>query len=366
MADMESIPSEHLKSNEYSIIGGIGKGNSSKVYIAREKTGQTACRRNLVALKVLYPDEDEFVTLEERIARGELPHLIRHSCEQVLLPTKLVVFATPGGASETPQQTLVMPTIGGPSIFEYARGRDCGRVPLPMAVLAIEDAISALKFLHKHDIGHGDFHNRNLLLLPSSPISQWSDEQLQTYMSSRPLHVHAAELGPKHMSSTMSFFAENDISFNGRIFLVDFGSAYQGQGPEWLIDDARFVTNAPERLEGHAWGLPSDIWSLGTTIIEILTGTEIFRPEINRYPGPCDFGRDEVRERIYELLPPWRWEPNELKSEMRSLWPPELSIASCTQLKNMLEKMLLLEPAQRLSITEVAEIWRSIREGLKL
>lgn len=152
---MESIPSEHLKSNEYSIIGGIGKGNSSKVYIAREKTGQTACHRSLVALKVLYPDEDEFVTLEERIARGELPHFIRHSCEQVLMPTKLVVFAMSGGASETPQQILVMPTIGGPSIFEYARGRDCGRVPLPMAVLAIEDAISALKFLHKHDIGHG-------------------------------------------------------------------------------------------------------------------------------------------------------------------------------------------------------------------
>lgn len=191
-------------------------------------------------------------------------------------------------------------------------------------------------------------------------MSRWPTNKLEAYTARRPFGIHASKLESAHMEDMMSFFAENDMRFDGRVLLTDFGSSYEGQGPEWLTGDARFVINAPERLEERAWGLPSDIWSLGCTIIEVLAGIEIFRPNSLRYPGPTDFGDTEVKQRIYELLPPWRWEPNELKSEMKSLWPPALSTVICRQLEDLLEKMLVLEPERRLKIHEVAETWRTI------
>jgi serine/threonine protein kinase len=63
------------------------------------------------------------------------------------------------------------------------------------------------------------------------------------------------------------------VTVEGIIKLADFGSStmmetkacFAGQGtPVWM---------APEVLRGESVGMPSDIWSLGCTVMEMLTGT---------------------------------------------------------------------------------------------
>ena len=356
MEDLCLVHGDRISDKRYEIISEVGKGNFSQVYIARDTQQNSS---PLVALKVLKPDPelDDVTPFEERIPTGAIPALVeQEASDKLLVPSSLFDVPSP----MCTYKVLVMTALAGPNAFEYARAHENGRMPLEVALVTIKDAVSALTYLHRHNIGHGDFHNRNLLLLPSKPMSQWSTDQWAPYATSRYFDVPQRDLTAAHLSAMMSFFAEHDITFDGSILLADFGSAYESEGPEWLTTEARWVTMAPERLVESAWSLPSDVWSLACTIVEVLTGKELFRPCEESFAASNSFGGMEVLERIREMLVLHNEQATLLRTHLQSLWPEGMSGYMRTQLGILLEAMLVLEPSRRLKMHEVADAWRKI------
>jgi serine/threonine protein kinase len=92
---------------------------------------------------------------------------------------------------------------------------------------------------------------------------------------------HPEDLQDTDAQPMLSFFQKHDITLSGAIKLVDFGGAFLaadgGKG-----DSIRRDVAAPERLEGEPWGLPADIWALGCTILELVTGERLFH--LNHIP----------------------------------------------------------------------------------
>jgi len=94
------------------------------------------------------------------------------------------------------------------------------------------------------------------------------------------------------------------FKFNGSIMIADFGSAFRSsQGDKSLRTSIQPAVCAPERILGHPFDLPSDIWSLGCTIFATVSGLDSF--DSMRLLG----GRDSTMLDIMRTLgkPPESW-----------------------------------------------------------
>ena len=97
----------------------------------------------------------------------------------------------------------------------------------------------------------------------------------------------------------LAFLDDKRIDFNGSVMLADFGSAFLETDSTRPKENPYLVVTSPERLRAKYYGLPADVWSLGCTILELVTGREIFRPK--REPS-SDWGAQDVLERIRERI----------------------------------------------------------------
>lgn len=128
-----------------------------------------------------------------------------------------------------------------------------GVLPEPMISAFISQVLAGLQYLHGQGVVHRDIKGANILLgaqarppLPPSPRSTREHSPMQTQRA--------------HLQ--------------GQVKLADFGVATQGDAP----DNADFdpvgtpYWMAPEVIEMTGSTAPSDIWSVGCTVIELFTG----------------------------------------------------------------------------------------------
>ena len=200
----------------YRLVRGLGRGNTSRVYLA-EKVGPPDAGRGAlvkggqrVALKLPLPD-----TLGNPEAATRFANEVRLSL-QFRHPHLVQGLDGTSFGSDT---FLSMQHYPGGTL---ARELSQGNLPLPQALRILADVASGLAYLHAHDAVHQDVKTQNVYL---------------------------------------------DA---GRAALGDFGSTYfQAQGGK--VSGSPFYM-APEVYQGQLGGPAGDVYSFGVLAYELLAG----------------------------------------------------------------------------------------------
>ncbi|KAH8648317.1 kinase-like domain-containing protein [Tricladium varicosporioides] len=351
---------DSLQGGQFKIVNKLGYGAYSTVWLAMDSS-----QNRLVALKVLRGDVS-LVGTEAKLAGILAAHQDRHL---LALPEQSFKVEGPNGIHDV----VVLP-IAGPTLSQYMEGLEEHRLPVNIRNRAIQEIVRGLACLHQAGFGHGDLHTSNILLrLPDSYLKNQEDllacigspvSEPVMRMDGKPITEHAPEL--VFLPAKFSFPGH----FDGSIVIADFGSTFKTSDDE---GNARFSvyapTAAPERLLGKKIGLPSDIWSLACAIFQLISGKELF--ESNR--NTSQMVLFEIMEVLGKPSEDWwlRWEkvaadlaitrrdaadcnngPEKLDEMIDDL--DDLTTDK-ELLKDMLKRMLTLEPEERLTIKEVQE-----------
>lgn len=249
---MDTWVGQSLGNGQYKIIARIGKGGMATVYRAH----QTSVERD-VAVKIINVDLAEEKELQERFAReartiASLNHL------HIL---KVFDYGVHNGVAY-----LVMELLEGGSLSQQLRAG--GGLPLPRAVKLVDQVAQALDYAHGRGIIHRDLKPDNILL----------------------------------------------DNF-GNAFLTDFGIAklvretkrYTVTGH--VMGTASYM--APEQWEGSNITGAVDIYALGITLYEMLTGNLPFQGEtpfqlmhqhVNTVPPAVTDRNRNVPVRVNEVI----------------------------------------------------------------
>ncbi|KIM36677.1 hypothetical protein M413DRAFT_424385 [Hebeloma cylindrosporum] len=230
--------------SRYTLIGKLGWGIYSSVWLARDVKQLEPARQRYVAVKILSTHATE---VQGRLASELkiLQHINNNNARahpgRRHISTLLDKFTI--ADHHGPHLCLVFEAAGafkGP-IYNPGQG-----LPVPFVKNIVRQLLSALDFLHREcRIIHTDLKPDNILItLPDA------EEAIQRYMIAG---TESPASSPDVLSPAMvdGFHAE-------------------------LIQP--YALRAPEVILGKGWDTSADIWSLGCLLFEFLTGKWLFSP----------------------------------------------------------------------------------------
>lgn len=198
----------------YRVVSELGRGGTSIVYLARDRE-----EGRDVAIKVIrssHLDDAEAVARLQREAR--ILERLDHPCIVRLLDTLMLVDG---------RLALVMDYVPGRTLKQVLR--DGGPLPLKQVEQVLLDVAAALEHANEHGVVHRDVKPENIFI---------DDE--------------------------------------GRSRLADFGIARMGRAASDMTLSGSTIGTpsymSPEQIDGEAIDGRSDLYSLGMTAFEILTG----------------------------------------------------------------------------------------------
>ncbi len=252
-----------LLNNRYEILEQMGKGGMAIVYRARD-----LMLERQVAIKVLREDYSRDVSFQERFRQEA------RAAANLTHPNIVTVhdFGLDNG-----QLFIVMELVPGTDLKTLLGKR--GRFPPEEAIPLIVQACAGIGYAHRAGLVHCDVKPQNFLVTPD-------------------MRLKVTDFGIARALSTIKPDEQSDIVWGS---------------PQYF---------APEQAAGAAPSPASDVYSLGVTLYEILTGT---------LPFQADTASDLARLHL-EAEPP-------RISEM----VPEIS----PELEQILLKVLSKEPSQR-------------------
>ena len=239
---------------KYELMGELGRGATAVVYLAEDPFNNRK-----VAIKVQVKDESagpeearrfEKLFLNEAAMVGKLSH-----------PNIITVY---DAVVEGEQQYIVMEYVGGGSLKKFCN--ETNLLPVRQAVLVIFKICRALDYAFQNGVIHHDIKAANILL---------SDRE--------------------------------------EIKISDFGTAQISQATHTQIDG--FVGSpaymAPEQINEEPPSVQTDIYSLGVTMYELLTGRLPFQAAnsisminkiLNEEPTPIRSIRPDLPEDIVHIV----------------------------------------------------------------
>lgn len=208
-------------SDEYTIIKQISKGSYGDVYLAE---------RHLDSKRVCLKQVDlDFLSAHERLGCVEEIRLLRSLPHH---PHIVQCFDAFVETAATPENTCLMLVLeygdaGDLDMFIQSSLETAGSIPVENALQIVAQIASGLAFLHSNRILHRDIKSKN--------VFRFSD---------------------------------------GRVAIGDFGTSKSLTQTtalaHTLVGSPLYMS--PELLDGHAYSYPSDVWSLGCVLYEVLAG----------------------------------------------------------------------------------------------
>ncbi|OAA43706.1 serine threonine protein kinase, CMGC group [Metarhizium rileyi] len=273
--------------DRYQIVGKLGFGASSTVWLARDLN-----QNRHVALKLFINSEsmgnqvDDELNIYKRIGAGPKSHP-GSSAVRTLIDSFDV--AGPNGS----HRCLVHPPLFE-SVITFLWRNPVRRLPVPILAVVLRELFYALDFLHTEcKIIHTDIKADNIMF-------SIADETVFTDFEQQELE----QPSPRKELDGRTIYRSRDLRMPKRMgapVLCDFGSAVLGSIPH-TEDVQPNIYRAPEVILQVPWSYEIDIWNTGAMIWDIFEGGHLFTghdPEHDAYRS-----RAHIAEMIALLGPP--------------------------------------------------------------
>ena len=239
-------------------------------------------------------------------------------------------------------------------------------IPLNKSLNIIKELIESLYFLHtKLKVYHGDLKTDNILVRGISKLNKYCIELYSQEFLQNKVHSEIYDKIKNKMNNCeinkYDFEEDNNLS----ISLADFGSFVEN-GEYYDEPFGTRYYRSPENILVGKSSYPNDVWALGCTIYEILTGKILFDPDkdknfdrdfyhlklINELSGnfPKDFLKNTQRyklffDRNYQIK--FNKDLN-FKNKLNELSNYQIP----NEMINLIKRMLIIDPTKRITIKE--------------
>ncbi|KAF7548878.1 hypothetical protein G7Z17_g6771 [Cylindrodendrum hubeiense] len=257
--------------DRYQIVGKLGFGASSTVWLARDLDG-----RRHVALKLFVHSKsmgeqlDHELIMYKRISASSAKHPGRGAVRELLDS-----FDVPG--PDGSHRCLVHPPLWE-SVLTFLHRNPVRRLPVPVLAFVLRRLFLALDFLHTEcQIIHTDIKADNIMfgIEDDSVFSAFEEQEL-------------LDPSPRKLVDGRAIYASRELQMPknwGAPVLCDFGAAVAGD-TEHLEDIQPDVYRAPEVILEAPWSYEVDIWNTGCMIWDLFEGDHLFTgcdPESQTY-----------------------------------------------------------------------------------
>ncbi|KAI0351374.1 kinase-like protein [Trametes cingulata] len=372
---LDSQPGLASHERRYRVLHKLGFGSFATVWLARDVQSST-----FVALKLTTADSGAQEAREARMLQKLAVSPTEPSTHVLSLQDHFIIDG-PNGSHHVLVTDVVLPLL---SILKPSTEPSWRKALARGLVLGVAH-------MHRRGVKHGDLHLGNLACAMPELASQDEDDVMQDLTpydltivlprepsdqtpSLPPYVVGPCELG-KYWESIRSPDSPPEVK------ILDFGNAreaHEAAGELQCAVEACAPEVAFARVAlGHSspeWGLPSDVWAVGATIYEIVTGSSLF------YGVGLAEGLLGRLATLAGAVPPqwqsyWQSRPHLRQSEISaevadSEWERRRALlrkgcvddADADRLVQLLRRVLVLEPDRRPSIEDVVrDAW--FRDG---
>lgn len=218
--------------DEYTLVGKLGHGGMAEVYLALS-TGPNGFRKLLVIKRLHTHMKDD-------------PTLVSMFLDEARLAARLShpnVVQTNKVGSVAGHHFLAMEYLDGQPLNRILKRSSDGGAPLPLALSAriVSDALDGLHYAH----------------------------ELTDY-DGTPLAIVHRDVSPHNLF----------LTYDGQVKVLDFGiakAATQESNTRTGTIKGKFAYIAPEQARGERVDARADLWSMGVTMWEALSGRRLFR-----------------------------------------------------------------------------------------
>lgn len=284
--------------NRFQVWHKMGQGTYGLVWMCRDLADGKFC-----AVKVLRDDLSKHADkLPELRLRELLGGVSAKEAWDNHIVMPLDTFTQRGPNGE--HLCIVMPLLG-PSITEV---RTFNWNNLPFLKDICFQLVEGMNFMHTHGLCHGDFRPSNILF--KTTLGDLTEEEMEIYLpeprkyeivmageyDNEPRcgpHAPAYAVEPLHLTL-------EDECITKAIAIIDFGDAIEVEQPmkQSAIPD-KYASPECHRELGSQPSIGSDLWALGCTITEILSGVTPFE-----FAGGFSF--EELEGKLGPMPEPYR------------------------------------------------------------
>ncbi|KAI1154289.1 serine threonine protein kinase, CMGC group [Nemania diffusa] len=248
--------------DRYQIVGKLGFGTTSTVWLARDLGG-----RRHVALKLFVNSEsmgkqlDHELAIYKRISTSATNHRGRGAVRELLDS-----FDVTGPDGQ--HRCLVHPPLWE-SVLTFLHRNPMRRLPAPVLAFVLHRLFLALDFLHTEcQIIHTDIKVDNIMF-------GIDDDSVFTAFEKQELLDPSPR---KEIDNNRLIYLSRELRMPkkwGAPVLCDFGSAVAGD-EEHFEDVQPDVYRAPEVILKASWSYPIDMWNAGCMVWDLFEGGHLF------------------------------------------------------------------------------------------
>ncbi|KAJ8905490.1 hypothetical protein NDN08_001997 [Rhodosorus marinus] len=280
-------PGSYLKERRYLIIGRLGSGHFSAVFLAYDyhEKRSVAVKVQRSAEHYIEAARDEIELLRDlrrKDPEGKQPVVHLNDCFELYYD---------GGEPPKTRKLHICTVfeVLGKTLLSLIRRCRYEGAPLNLVKVISKGILQGLDYLHTEcKIIHTDLKPENVMFELTPKQESHMDSEVRR-LATEAL-TNTAVFDTDHVKSIMMAFGpeETDNQFAlAKVKIIDFGNACWTH-KQFASDIQTRQYRCPEAIIGAGYDTSADIWSAGCMIFEILTGDYLFDPR-----GTESYCRDE-------------------------------------------------------------------------